>query len=151
VEFAGMRYGAVFGPWSGAGGGGPSNVIREAMRRALAGQEAVVAPSAMEWVYSKDAALGTVLALEAKDLGNRIFNVTMGSLTTPSEMADAIKAAVPGAKVKFETPSGAGLSLSNRNTRGDPARAKRFIGYEPQFKLTAAVADLADWMRKYPS
>ena len=38
IEFAGMRYGAVFGPWSGAGGGGPSNVIREAMRNALARQ-----------------------------------------------------------------------------------------------------------------
>lgn len=36
MEFAGLRYGAVFGPWSGAGGGGPSNIIRQAMRNALA-------------------------------------------------------------------------------------------------------------------
>src|SRR6185295_5425414 len=34
IEFAGLRYGAVFGPWSGAGGGGPSNIVREAMRNA---------------------------------------------------------------------------------------------------------------------
>ena len=60
IEFAGLRYGAVFGPWSGAGGGGPSNVIREAMRNALAGKEAIVPPGVMEWVYSKDAARGTV-------------------------------------------------------------------------------------------
>jgi nucleoside-diphosphate-sugar epimerase len=33
MEFAGLRYGAVFGPWSGAGGGGPSNIIRQAMRK----------------------------------------------------------------------------------------------------------------------
>jgi nucleoside-diphosphate-sugar epimerase len=33
IEFAGLRYGAVFGPWSGAGGGGPSNIIREASGR----------------------------------------------------------------------------------------------------------------------
>ena len=44
IEFAGLRYGAVFGPWSGAGGGGPSNIIREAMRNALAGKEATVPP-----------------------------------------------------------------------------------------------------------
>ena len=69
IEFAGLRYGAVFGPWSGAGGGGPSNIIREAMRNALAGKEAIVPPGAMEWVYSKDAARGTVMALDAKDLG----------------------------------------------------------------------------------
>ena len=76
IEFAGLRYGAVFGPWSGAGGGGPSNVIREAMKNALAGREAVVPPGAMEWVYSKDAARGTVLALDAKDLGSGIFNTS---------------------------------------------------------------------------
>ena len=87
-EFAGLRYGAVFGPWSGAGGGGPSNVIREAMKNALAGREAVVPPGAMEWVYSKDAARSTVLALDAKDLGSGIFNITMGRLTTPAEMAE---------------------------------------------------------------
>src|SRR6188474_1100939 len=77
IDFAGMRYGAVFGPWSGAGGGGPSNVVREALRKALAGEEATVPAGAMEWVYSKDAANGTVLALRAKQLGTRIFNVTM--------------------------------------------------------------------------
>lgn len=149
IEFAGLRYGAVFGPWSGAGGGGPSNVVREALRRVLAGQEAQVPPGAMEWVYSKDAARGTVLALGAKDLGNGIFNVTMGALTTPAELAAAISKVVPGAKVKFEAPAGTGVSLSNRNTRGDPTRAKRYIGYEPQFKVEDAVRDQVEWMRKH--
>ena len=151
IEFAGLRYGAVFGPWSGAGGGGPSNIVREAMRRALAGEEALVPPGAMEWVYSKDAAGGTVLALEAKDLGNRIFNITMGSLTTPSDMATAFAAAVPGAKVKFEAPAGAGISLSNRDNGADLSRANRNLGYEPKFRLHDAVKDLADWMRRNPS
>lgn len=151
VDFAGLRYGAVFGPWNGAGGGGPSNIVREAMRNALAGKEATVPPGAMEWVYSKDAARGTVLALEAKDLGSRVFNVTMGALTTPSEIAGAIAAVVPGAMVKFEAPAGTGVSLSNRDSRGDPARAKRFLGYEPQYRLNDAFKDLAEWMRRHPS
>ncbi len=150
LEFAGLRYGAVFGPWSGSGGGGPSNIVREAMRNALSGKEAVVPPGAMEWVYSKDAARGTVMALEAKDLGSRVFNITMGSLTTPSAMAGAISAAVPGAKVKFEAPAGTGVSLSNRDNRGDPVRAKRYLGYEPQYLLDNAVRDLAEWMRRHP-
>ena len=141
IEFAGMRYGAVFGPWSGAGGGGPSNVIREAMRNALAGKEATVPPGVMEWVYSKDAARGTVMALDAKDLGNRVFNITMGAMTTPSEMAEAIGAVVPGAKVKFEAPAGTGVSLSNRDHHADLSRAKRHLGFEPQFKLKDAVKD----------
>ena len=71
-------------------------------------------PGVMEWVYSKDAARGTVLALDAKDLGSGVFNLTMGAMTTPNEFAAAIGAVVPGAKVKFEAPAGTGVSLSNR-------------------------------------
>ncbi len=147
IEFAGLRYGAAFGPWSGSGGGGPSNVMREAIMNALAGKEAIVPPGAMEWVYSKDAARATVMALDAKDLGSRIFNVTMGRLTTPAEMAAAIQAEVPGAKVKFEAPKGTAISLANRSEHADLSRAKKHLGYEPQFKLQEAVKDLAGWMR----
>jgi nucleoside-diphosphate-sugar epimerase len=149
IEFAGLRYGAVFGPWSGAGGGGPSNVIREAMKNALAGREALVPPGAMEWVYSKDAARGTVLALDAKDLGSGVFNITMGRLTTPAEMAAAIGNVIPGAKCKFEAPAGTGVSLANRAEHADLSRAKQHLGYEPQFPLQAAVKDQAEWMRRY--
>jgi nucleoside-diphosphate-sugar epimerase len=125
------------------------DAIREAMRNALAGKEAVVPPGAMEWVYSKDAARGTVMALDAKDLGSRVFNITMGGLTTPSEKAAAIEAAVPGARVKFEAPAGTGVSLSNRDTGADLSRAKRCLGYQPQFRLHDAVKDLCGWMQRY--
>jgi len=149
IEFAGLRYGAVFGPWSGAGGGGPSNIVREAMRNALAGQAATLPPGAMEWVYSKDAARGTVMALDATDLGSRVFNITMGSLTTPGEMASAMQTVVPGAKLKFDRPAGIGVGLLNHSSRADLSRAKRHLGYEPQFTLQDALKDLADWMRRY--
>ena len=149
IEFAGLRYGAVFGPWSGAGGGGPSNIIREAMRNALAGKEATVPPGAMEWVYSKDAARGTVMALDAKDLGTGVFNITMGALTTPGEMAAAIGGVVPGAKVKFDAPASAAVALSNRNSSADLSRAKHTLGYEPQYQVPKAVKDLAGRMRRY--
>ena len=149
IEFAGLRYGAAFGPWSGAGGGGPSNIIREAMRNALAGREATVPPGAMEWVYSKDAARGSVMALDANDLGKGVFNITMGALTTPGEMAAAIAAVVPGARCKFDAPASAAVALSNRNTGADLTRSKRHLGYEPEFPLREAVKDLAEWMGRW--
>jgi nucleoside-diphosphate-sugar epimerase len=149
IEFAGLRYGACFGPWSGAGGGGPSNVMREAMKNALAGREAVIPPGAMEWVYSKDAARGTAMALDARDLGSGVFNITMGALTTPAEMAAAIGEAVPGAKCKFEAPAGTGVSLANRSEHADLTRSKRVLGYEPAFRLQEAVKDLAEWMGRH--
>jgi nucleoside-diphosphate-sugar epimerase len=149
IEFAGLRYGAVFGPWSGAGGGGPSNIIRDALRNALMGREAMVPPGPMEWVYSKDAARGTVMALDAKDLGNGIFNITMGALTTPSEFAAAIQAIVPNAKVKFDAPASARVALTNRNHHADLSRAKKHLGFEPAFPLATAVKDQAEWMRRH--
>ena len=151
IEFAAMRYGAVFGPWSGPGGGGPSNVMREAVRAALAGREAVLPAGAIEWVYSKDAALGTVLALEAATLGapnaGGVFNITMGSLTSPQEMAKALQAAVPGAKVRIETPAAAAVSLPDMKGVSDLSTAKSVLGFSPKFDFTAGVKDLTEWMK----
>ncbi|MGE3708867.1 MAG: NAD-dependent epimerase/dehydratase family protein, partial [Hyphomicrobiaceae bacterium] len=149
IEFAGLRYGAVFGPWSGAGGGGPSNMVRDAMRQALAGGEVKLPAAAQEWVYSKDAARGTVMALRAKELGTRIFIVTMGGLATPEDMAAASIAAVPGAKVRLEKPAANVLATSNARRNASLFRSRSVLGYEPQFKLGAAMQDLADFMRKH--
>lgn len=149
IEFAAMRYGAVFGPWGGQGGGGPSNIMREAVRRALRGEEAVLPAGGMEWVYSKDAAMGTVQALRAKELGSRVFNVTMGSLTTPEDMANALKAVVPGAKIRIETPAATAVALPDMRGVSDLATAKSVIGYAPQFTLAAALKDMVEWTKAH--
>jgi nucleoside-diphosphate-sugar epimerase len=147
VDFAAVRYGAVAGPWSGRGGGGPSNAFRDAVVKALAGAEAVVPSGAMEWVYSKDAARGTVQALQAPSLKSRVFNITMGEVTTPDAFAAALKAAVPGARVKIADPPGAGVSLMDMRHVGDLALAKETIGYQPQYGIEAAVRDMVAWYR----
>jgi nucleoside-diphosphate-sugar epimerase len=90
-----------------------------------------------------------VLALDAKDLGSGVFNLTMGAMTTPNEMAAAIGHVVPGAKVKFEAPAGTGVSLSNRDHHAGLSRATKTLGFEPQFRLQDAVKDLAEWMRRH--
>ena len=150
VEFAGMRYGAVFGPWSGAGGGGPSNVVREALRNAMAGREAVIPAGTMEWVYSKDAGRGTVLALRAKDLGTGVFNVTMTEPTSPDEFANALRNIIPGAKIRIDTPKGTAISLPNMRRRSDPEISRTTIGYEPQFNFQTALQDMHEWMKANP-
>jgi len=146
IEFAGLRYGAVFGPWSGVGGGGPSNLMKEAVRRALKGEEAVVPAGAMEWVYSKDAAAGTVLALQAKDLGFGVFNITMGALSTAEDMANAIKAVVPAAKVRIETPIGASVSLPDMKATSDLTLAMDKLGFVPKYNLVEGLRDLVKWI-----
>jgi nucleoside-diphosphate-sugar epimerase len=147
IEFAALRYGAVFGPWSGAGGGGPSNIMKEAVRRALAGEEAVLPAGAMEWVYSKDAGTGTVQALKAKELGFGVFNITMGVLAKPEDMAAALKAAVPGAKVRIETPAAAAVSLPDMKAVSDLSAAKKTLGFTPKYGLVEGVKDLVAWTK----
>ena len=151
IEFAAMRYGAVFGPWGGAGGGGPSNVMKEAVRRALKGEEAVLPAGAMEWVYSKDAGMGTVQALGAKDLGFGVFNITMGVLAKPEDMAAALKSAIPGAKVRIETPAAAAVSLPDMKAVSDLSLAKKTLGFAPKYGLVEGVKDLVAWMKSRKS
>jgi nucleoside-diphosphate-sugar epimerase len=70
-------------------------------------------------------------------------------MTAPGEMAAAIQAVVPGAKVKFEAPAGTGVSLSNRDHHAELTRAKRYLGWAPEFGVRDAVKDMAEWMRRY--
>ncbi|MGH7003077.1 MAG: NAD-dependent epimerase/dehydratase family protein [Alphaproteobacteria bacterium] len=147
IEFAAMRYGAVFGPWSGQGGGGPSNVMRTAVQAALDGGEAVLPAGAMEWVYSKDAATGTVQALDAATLGLGVFNITMGSLSSPEDTAKALQSVVPGAKVRIETPKAAAVSLPDMKRVSDLSVAKRVLGFAPKFRLADGIRDLAEWLK----
>ena len=147
VDFAAVRYGAVAGPWGGAGGGGPSNVFLHLVQHALSGKEAVVPAAALEWVYSKDAAAGTVLALRAKLDKDRIFNVTMGSLTSPEDLAAAVRAALPNAALRIAKPADGTPALANMTRASSLARSKRVLGYEPKFDMPHAVRDMVDYLK----
>ncbi|PZC45173.1 MAG: threonine 3-dehydrogenase [Chloroflexi bacterium] len=139
-----VRYAAIAGPWRGRGGGGPSNVFRDMVETAIRTGETSVAPQSVEWVYSKDAAKGTVLALQANNPKGRVFNVGTGTVTTPEDMADAVKAALPATKVSVsgQKPTGgfAAVPLSM-------SRSKTEIGYEPSFDMAGAIRDYAEWYK----
>jgi len=147
VDFAAVRYGAVAGPWRGQGGGGPSNLLREAVQCALRGEEAVVPAAGLEWVYSKDAARGTVLALRAASLASRVFNITMGYVCGPDELAAALKTAIPGARVRVGTPTASAPSMPNMVRASDLTLAKDVLGFTPQYRMPDAIRELADWYR----
>lgn len=145
VDFAAVRYGAVAGPWSGAGGGGPSNVFLSLIRNAMHGEEAIVPAAALEWVYSKDAAEGTVLALKAGSLKSRVFNITMGTLTAPEDLIVAVKAVLPNARLRIDRPADGTPALSNMTRASSLKRSKEGLGYTPRYPMTAAVRDLFEW------
>ena len=146
VEFAAMRYGPVAGPWGGPGGGGPTVMFRDMMDNAIAGREAVIPSAAMEWVYSKDAARGTVLALQAATLPSRVFNITMGKATSAEELAAALREVFPEVKLRHDKPLVPG---SARAKPAEIARARKILGYEAEFPMVKAMRDYLEWSRQF--
>jgi len=147
VDFAAVRYGAVAGPWSGTGGGGPSNVFSSLIRDSIRGEEGTVPAATIEWVYSKDAAAGTVLALQ-KSLGDsRVFNVTMGKLTTADELSNAVKAVIPNAKLRIDKPADGTPALSSMTRAASLRRSKEILGYQPRYRMPDAVKDMVEFLR----
>ena len=139
-------YGPVAGPWGSPGGGGPTVMFRDMMDAAIAGREAVVPSASLEWVYSKDAARGTVMALQAAKLPSRVFNITMGTVVTPEELSAALKEVFPGVKVRFDKPL---VASSARAKPAEIRRAKDILGYEPAYPIVKAMQDYLEWSRKY--
>jgi len=117
------------------------------VERSLRGEEAAIPPRTMEWVYSKDAAAGAVLALKARGLKSRVFNIGMGRVYGAPEMIAAVKQVIPGARIRTEAPGAAEVSVQNMDLPMDLSRSKVELGYEPTYDLTGAVRDYAEWYR----
>jgi nucleoside-diphosphate-sugar epimerase len=147
IEFAGLRYGPVAGPWRGAGGGEPTNVFRGAINAAMKGEEVPLPPAALEWVYSKDAAAATVLALQAASLGSRIFNVTMGVIVTPEAFGEALRTVFPNVRLKTAKELVAGAFPAERKP-ADISLAKQVLGYAPKYDMAGAVRDYVEWVKE---
>jgi nucleoside-diphosphate-sugar epimerase len=99
-----------------------------------------------EWVYSKDAAHGTVLALKARSLPSRVFNITMGAVASPDDIVSALDTVIQGAKVRVETPAAAAISLPDMTHPSDLRLAQSVLGYAPRFGLLESLRDFIAWM-----
>jgi nucleoside-diphosphate-sugar epimerase len=147
VDYVGLRFASVGGPWRGRGGGGaPSAAFRSALDSVLSGKSAVVPARTLEWLYVKDAARAVLLALGAEGLQNRVFNVGMGRVHTPEQLISAIAEVVPGAQVEVE-PLGPGVPATEPIPPLDLRRTRRELGYEPAFDMVRAIEDYARWWR----
>jgi nucleoside-diphosphate-sugar epimerase len=147
VDVAVVRFAAVVGPWRGRGGGGPSNMFRDLIERSLRGEETPLPRRAMEWVYSKDAAAGAVLALQALRLESRVFNVSTGRVYRAEEVAETVRRVIPTARVRLEEVTEASSPFPEVHAPLDLSRSRAQLGYEPGYDLERAVRDYVEWYR----
>lgn len=142
IDFAATRFSAAFGPWKYGGGGGPTQRFREMLQNALNGSIAILPSARMEYVYSKDAALGALLAMRARksSLKSRVYNISMGRIYSADELKSIIEDIIPTAKIE--------IVIGTMNTHdaaeeqlADLTTAKNELGFVPKYDMRDAIKD----------
>ncbi len=151
VDFRAVRYAGIYGPWRGRGGGGGlTGAFRDLMEALLASGEATMSEMLghAELVYSKDAALGTVLACHTDGAQSRVFNVGTGKIDSAQNIAAAFEKAIPNSRVhSAPVPSGDESFSIQMEVLMDLTRARDGLGYEPQYDIESALRDYAAFYR----
>ncbi|MBI4280235.1 MAG: NAD(P)-dependent oxidoreductase [Armatimonadetes bacterium] len=151
LEVAMVRFSTYYGPERAIRRGTrAADVLNRMILNALEGQPTVVpqgGDQGFDAVYVKDCAQGAVAACLAPSVPSRIYNIGSGAAVTLRDAAQAVRRLVPGAQIEV----GPGLEF-NPGFGGhyiilDISRARREIGYAPEFDLTRGIADCMEELR----
>jgi UDP-glucose 4-epimerase len=99
----------------------------------------------LDFTYVTDAAHGFVLATFHEAAQNEVFNITRGEGRSLKEFAEILSRIVPGVST-VEVPAN-----EIRPKRGalDISKARRMLGYEPQYSLENGLEDYVEFVRKF--
>ena len=131
----------------------PRGPVPAFLRSALAGRP-IILPSgadfAASFTYVADVAAGLIAAARCDTLRHGIYHLGSGENYTAGRVADAVRAAVPGAVIEL----GAGTEPWTTHTRmrGPLAGDRLFAdtGFRVRYSLEDGVRAYADWMRANP-
>lgn len=102
-----------------------------------------------QYMYVDDAARAIVLCYLVKNPAERAINISAGLLHTAPQVIEAVKAAIPGAKLDI-TP-GAWATSKDRRFVDQPfslKRARAVLGFSPRMSLEQAIAHYAGQVRR---
>jgi UDP-glucose 4-epimerase len=97
--------------------------------------------------YVKDLAEATLLATKTTNLKHLIFNIDGGRLVTVREVAEAIKEAIPGAKI--EVGPGYWPAIYQQapiRGAGDLTRAHTELGFMPRYTTSQGIREFAQYL-----
>ncbi len=92
--------------------------------------------------YVKDVARGVVLATESKKSDGEVFNICGDKDCSIRDLADAIKRFIPAAKIKVV----GARKIDTKKGRLDISKAKRLLGYEPEYNLESGIEEYIKWV-----
>jgi len=102
VEFAAVRYSAVYGPLRSNAAGTAGRMIDRLVRGGVFGKPVVIDSSIAsggEIIYSKDAAESNILACFADKLSQKVYNISMARPYDPHEIIDTARQVFPDIKI----------------------------------------------------
>lgn len=103
------------------------------------------ADDGFDMCYVKDCARAIALLQLAPRLNHRTYNVAAGQVLTNREVAAAVAAVVPDARI--ELPEGRSPAGSGQGICLDISRLRQDTGYQPAYDTQSAVADYLTWLR----
>jgi UDP-glucose 4-epimerase len=152
MEFRALRFGNIIRPGKQGTGGGGAAAFPAMVSAALRGEPyrmQALAAVRDDFVYVKDVAQGLVRASTVDNVPSWVFNIGTGVPSTMADFGQAVRDAIPGADIEVElTP---GEDEYKVRCVLDISRARAELGYEPEFDLPTAVADLVKEMSGSPS
>ena len=98
----------------------------------------------LDFTYIGDMLNGMVKVIENENSKNQIFNLTYGDSRSLADMAEIIKQQFPNVQIRYVpkdklTPDRGTLSVE---------KAKKLIGYEPDWPLETGFVRYIDWYKK---
>ena len=152
IDFAAMRFAAIYGLGKGASRHGSHNMIwGELIRSAIAGQPIVIPQGGdqrLDLTYARDVAQSVVKACTVDSFEGHVFHIGSGRTYTLNDFADAVRTVIPGAQVEI----GPGLDPRGLGPLAyyalDITRARRELGYEPEYPPEAAIRDWLEWTER---
>ncbi|MEE8540981.1 MAG: NAD(P)-dependent oxidoreductase [Desulfobacterales bacterium] len=97
----------------------------------------------LDFTYVEDAARGTVMLYQAKDLKHSIYNIATG---VPNSVGRVVELAQRYSPFAATVELGPG-KLMERCDALDISRAREELGFEPQYSLEEGIQRYADWLK----
>ena len=144
LDVLALRLGHVFGPRRAT-----PCYVREMVRNALDGRPTVYpdgGAQASHLIYVKDAAAALLAALDAPTPKHRVFNVCLERTYTRREIAAAVSALVPSARIDFGPGTWPHV---DQQAALDLTRARTELGFAPAYTLESALAEYVAWLRTH--
>ena len=139
-----IRPGGVFGRGFYVGGSTVGMVMRDLALRIIKGDPITIDAKTYgpnEYVYGKDVGLALLLACQAQNPKQRIYNAGTGVVHGPEELAQVVRELLPNAEIKV---SGSSSADKSRSIPMDIGVSKAELGYAPKFPLKEALRDYMD-------